>query len=107
MCEKDKELNKLKEILLRVRTIVCEAAEEGFNPHKGTWAQDLFTNNGVITKALETNRKRITKDKYRWIANTQKAKPDTGSKLIDVLFSDGGISGEYTADSWDADDLDP
>lgn len=50
------ELQSLKETILNTREIVSRASMTGFNwtdKSEGDWTDDLFTNNGKLTKALK------------------------------------------------------
>ena len=41
----NKELNELKEYVLKINNLVCDGAREGFNPLIGSWAEELFESN--------------------------------------------------------------
>lgn len=40
-------------VVLEVRRLICEAAEEGFNPLKGTWAERLYKTQAVSYEAVK------------------------------------------------------
>jgi len=43
---------QMLEALKEVRSLVCEAAETGFNCFDGSWAERLYTNNGRLSAAI-------------------------------------------------------
>ena len=45
-----------KEIYLHLKKIqglICEAAETGFNPQSGTWAEEMFNTNQMTSNILK------------------------------------------------------
>jgi hypothetical protein len=54
MIEIDVEILKKIEIaLLKSRSIVSEAALEGFNPHEGNWVDSLYSHQSKMTKSIK------------------------------------------------------